>query len=58
MIDPHAWVSDDTGFVEDGTASPEVARQYSGTLSKVGNCQVGVSVCAVTDTASCPLSWR
>jgi hypothetical protein len=35
-----------------------VARQYSGTLGKVGNCQVGVSVCAVTDTASCPLSWR
>ncbi|MGR6964248.1 IS701 family transposase [Geodermatophilus sp. URMC 61] len=58
MIDPDAWVIDDTGFVKDGTASPEVARQYSGTLSKVGNCQVGVSVCAVTDTASCPLSWR
>jgi len=24
----------------------------------VGNCQVGVSVHAVTDTASCPLNWR
>src|SRR5215212_5881829 len=35
-----------------------VALQYSGTLGKVGNCQVGVSICAVTDTASCPLSWR
>nr|WP_269084826.1 IS701 family transposase [Streptacidiphilus anmyonensis] len=25
---------------------------------KVGNCQIGVSVHAVTDTASCPLDWR
>jgi SRSO17 transposase len=58
VIAPEAWVVDDTGFVKDGTASPGVARQYSGTLGKVGNCQIGVSICAVTDTASCPLSWR
>src|SRR3954465_2390633 len=58
VIAPEAWVVDDTGFVKDGTASPGVARQYSGTLGKVGNCQIGVSVCAVTDAASCPLSWR
>src|SRR5215212_9159626 len=35
-----------------------VALQYSGTLGKVGNCQIGVSICAVTDAASCPLNWR
>jgi SRSO17 transposase len=58
VIAPDAWVVDDTGFVKDGTASPGVARQYSGTLGKVGNCQIGVSVCAVTDAASCPLDWR
>src|SRR5215213_10551744 len=58
VIAPAAWVVDDTGFVKDGTASPGVARQYSGTLGKVGNCQVGVSICAVTDAASCPLDWR
>src|SRR5688572_17049545 len=58
VIAPDAWVVDDTGFVTDGLASPGVARQYSGTLGKVGNCQIGVSVCAVTDAASCPLSWR
>jgi SRSO17 transposase len=58
VIAPDAWVVDDTGFPKDGTASPGVARQYSGTLGKVGNCQVGVSICAVTDTASCPLDWR
>jgi SRSO17 transposase len=58
VIAPEAWVVDDTGFVKDGTASPGVARQYSGTLGKVGNCQIGVSLHAVTDTASCPLDWR
>src|SRR3954467_259802 len=58
VIAPEAWVVDDTGFPKDGTASPGVARQYSGTLGKVGNCQIGVSISAVTDTASCPLDWR
>jgi SRSO17 transposase len=58
VISPEAWVVDDTGFPKFGTASPGVARQYSGTLGKVANCQVGVSVHAVADTASCPLNWR
>ena len=58
LIDPDAWVIDDTGFVKDGAASPCVARQYSGTLGKVGNCQVAVSVHAATDAASAPLDWR
>src|SRR3954453_19199346 len=58
VIAPEAWVVDDTGFPKDGTASPGVARQYSGTLGKVGNCQIGVSICGVTDAASCPLDWR
>jgi SRSO17 transposase len=58
LIEPDAWVFDDTGFPKDGTGSPGVARQYSGTLGKVANCQIGVSVHAVTDTASCPLDWR
>jgi SRSO17 transposase len=58
VIGPDAWVVDDTGFPKDGTASPGVARQYSGTLGKVGNCQIGVSISAVTDAASCPLNWR
>ncbi|MEV7120982.1 IS701 family transposase [Kitasatospora griseola] len=55
---PQAWVIDDMGFPKDGSASPGVARQYSGTLGKIGNCQVGVSVHAVTDQASCPLDRR
>ena len=48
-----ALVVDDTGFPKDGDASPCVARQYSGTLGKTGNCQVGVSVHLVNDHASC-----
>lgn len=58
LIEPDAWVIDDTGFVKDGDASACVARQYSGTLGKVGNCQVAVSVHAASDAASVPLDWR
>jgi SRSO17 transposase len=58
LIEPVGWVIDDTGFPKDGTGSPGVARQYSGTLGRVANCQIGVSVHAVTDAASCPLDWR
>src|SRR3712207_9132946 len=58
VVAPEAWVVDDTGFPKDGPASPGVARQYSGTLGKVGNCQVGVSISAVTDATSCPLDLR
>jgi SRSO17 transposase len=58
LIGPDAWVIDDTGFAKDGPASPCVARQYSGTLGKVDNCQIAVSVHAASDTASAPLNWR
>jgi SRSO17 transposase len=58
LIGPRVWVVDDTGFAKDGPASACVARQYSGTLGKVGNCQIAVSVHAATDTASAVLDWR
>ena len=57
-LSPTAWVVDDTGFPKDGTHSVGVQRQYSGTLGKTANCQLGVSVNAVTEHASCPLDWR
>ena len=53
-----ALVVDDTGFPKDGTASPCVARQYSGTLGKTANCQIGVSVHLVNERASCAADWR
>src|SRR5713101_5593211 len=53
-----ALVVDDTGIPKVGTASPCVARQYSGTLGKVANCQIGVSVHLVNEHASCAADWR
>lgn len=57
-IAPAAWAIDDTGFPKFGSKSVGVARQYCGALGKVGNCQIGVSINAVTPQASCPLDWR
>jgi len=57
-IDPDAYVLDDTGFPKDGVASPCVARQYSGTLGRRANCQLGVSVQMACDDASFAADWR
>jgi SRSO17 transposase len=56
-IDVEAWVLDDTGFPKDGKHSPGVKRQYSGTLGKIGNCQIGVSLHAVGGKGTVPLGW-
>jgi SRSO17 transposase len=52
-----AWVIDDTGVPKDGRHSPGVKRQYSGTLGKIGNCQIAVSVHAVGSGGTVPLDW-
>jgi SRSO17 transposase len=52
-----AWVVDDTGIVKQGKHSPGVKRQYSGTLGKIGNCQITVSVHAVGSRGTLPLGW-
>ena len=57
-IAPQAWVIDDTGFPKFGDKSVGVVRQYCGALGKIGNCQIGVSISAVTPQASCPIDWR
>ena len=57
-IAPEGWIVDDTSFPKFGRDSVGVARQYCGALGKVANCQVGVSINAATDRASCPLDWR
>jgi SRSO17 transposase len=49
-------IVDDTGFAKQGKASVGVARQYSGTLGKVGNCQVAVTCCYSDPQASWPVA--
>jgi len=53
-----ALIFDDTGFAKQGKASVGVARQYSGTLGKVGNCQVAVTCCYADARASWPVAVR
>jgi SRSO17 transposase len=45
----NVFVVDDTGFAKQGVKSVGVARQYSGTLGKGANCQVGVFLAYVSD---------
>jgi SRSO17 transposase len=53
-----AWIVDDTGVKKDGSHSPGVKRQWSGTLGKIDNCQVSVSLHAVGARGTLPLCWR
>jgi SRSO17 transposase len=44
--DPDAvLVADETGFAKKGVRSAGVQRQYSGTLGRTDNCQIGVFLC-------------
>jgi SRSO17 transposase len=45
-----AYCVDDTGIAKKGDRSVGVQRQYSGTLGKVGNCQVIVSLHGASDS--------
>ena len=58
LAEPEVWMIDETAFPKAGEASVGVARQYCGTLGKIANCQVAVSLHWSTCAASCPLAWR
>jgi SRSO17 transposase len=51
------WIIDDTGFPKQGTHSVGVQRQYSGTLGKIGNCQVAASLSIATRTEHAPVDF-
>jgi hypothetical protein len=55
-----SWVLvlDDTGFPKQGKASVGAARQYSGTLGKVGNGQLTVTWCDTAPQAAWPVGVR
>ena len=51
-------IFDDTGFAKQGRHSVGVARQYSGTLGKTGNCQVAVNSHHAERTIAWPVATR
>ena len=51
------WIIDDTGFPKQGKHSVGVQRQYSGTLGKIGNCQIGVSLTIATKHEHVPVDF-
>ena len=53
-----ALIFDDTGFAKQGKSSVGTARQYSGTLGKVGNCQVTVNCHYAERTIAWPVATR
>ena len=57
-LEPEALVFDDTGFPKKGHHSVGVARQYSGSLGRVDNCQVATSLHMATDETSACIGMR
>jgi SRSO17 transposase len=53
-----AWIIDDTGFLKQGTHSPGVQRQYTGSAGKRANCQIGVSLVLANSLAEVPVDFR
>src|SRR5512142_1657520 len=51
-------ILDDPGFAKQGKCSVGVARQYSGTLGKTGNCPVTVNCHSAERTIAWPVATR
>lgn len=53
-----AWIVDDTGFLKQGAHSVGVKRQYTGSVGKIANCQIGVSLSVSTRTEHVPIDFE
>jgi len=51
-------VADDTGFIKQGEKSCGVQRQYTGTLGKICNCQLGVFLTYASSKGHTPIDRR
>jgi len=51
-------VVDDTGFIKQGVKSCGVQRQYTGTLGKICNCQIGVFLSYASSKGHTPIDRR
>jgi len=51
-------VADDTGFIKQGDKSCGVQRQYTGTLGKICNCQLGVFLTYASSKGHTPIDRR
>lgn len=58
LPDVEALVVDDTGFPKKGQHSVGVARQYSGTLGRIENCQVATSLHLAGESGSACIGMR
>lgn len=52
------WIIAETRLPKQGRHSAGVARQYCGTLGKIANCQVAVSLHVSGEAGSLPVGWR
>lgn len=52
------WIIDDTGFLKQGSHSPGVQRQYTGSAGKRANCQIGVSLVLANSYWEIPVDFR
>jgi SRSO17 transposase len=52
------WIIDDTGMLKQGTHSPGVQRQYTGSAGKIANCQIAVSLSVATAAEQVPIDME
>ncbi len=52
------WIVDDTGMLKQGTHSPGVQRQYTGSAGKIANCQLAISLSVASAGEQVPIDME